>query len=429
MTNKHHRWLLTEIDKWVSESLIDGSIADQLRTRYAVTDRGWGRIIFSAIGATLIGLGVILFFAYNWADMPKLLKLAIVFAALIASHGGALWVARRNPSNRGLIEGLHILGTMMFGAGIWLIAQIYHINEHYPNALLFWCLGALGLAWALPSLAQAYLAVLLVTLWSGFEVMDFRFTNHWAPLLVAMGILPLAWMWRSRVLLFFGLLSFLFVLVLAVAALDAELTISVAFFLGVIYILAGLLVSGTGFADSHRVFKILGFTEYFIFLYVFSFNEGANVIGDINFSEWPEVAYFVAVVAVLAISWVWVLATRFAGLDWFWRWQWGLLAIPTLLVSAGSLEWFYLGWFLAIPMNLVFLAHCVVFTLHGCQEANAKLVTIACLLFSVIVITRYVDLFESLLLRATIFLVLGAGLFVVGNFYSRLRKRDGGTQT
>ena len=114
------------------------------------------------------------------------------------------------------------------------------------------------------------------------------------------------------------------------------------------------------------------------------------------------------------------------GLDWFWRWQWGLLAIPTILVSAGCFEVFLLGWFVAIPMNIVFLAHCVVFTLQGCQEANAKLVTIACLLFSLIVITRYVDLFESLLLRATIFLVLGGGLFAVGNFYSRLRKRDEG---
>ena len=426
MTSKHHRWLLTEIDHWVSENIIDGTIADQLRSRYAVTDRGWGKIIFSAIGATLVGLGVILFFAYNWADMPKFLKLGVVFTGLIASHGGALWVARRNPANRGLIEGLHILGTMMFGAGIWLVAQIYHIDEHYPNALLFWCLGALGLAWALPSMAQAFLAVLLVTLWSGFEVIDFRFTNHWAPLLVAIGILPLAWMWRSRVLLFFGLLAFMFVLVLAVSALDEELTIAVAFFLGVIYILAGLLVSGTGFAESHRGFKILGFTGYFIFLYVFSFNEGADVIDDINLTNWWEITYFGVVLAVLVISWGWVLTFRFASLDWFWRWQWGLLAIPTLLVSAGCFEVFFLGWFVAIPMNLVFLAHCVVFTLHGCQEANAKLVTIACLLFSLIVITRYVDLFESLLLRATIFLVLGGGLFAVGNFYSRLRKRDEG---
>jgi len=26
-----------------------------------------------------------------------------------------------------------------------------------------------------------------------------------------------------------------------------------------------------------------------------------------------------------------VLISRFAGLDWFWCWHWGLLAIPTIL--------------------------------------------------------------------------------------------------
>ena len=73
---------------------------------------------------------------------------------------------------------------MLFGAGIWLVAQIYHIDEHYPNGILIWSLGALALAWSLPSLAQGFLAVLLVSLWAGVEIFDFRWTADWAPVLV-----------------------------------------------------------------------------------------------------------------------------------------------------------------------------------------------------------------------------------------------------
>ena len=40
-----------------------------------------------------------------------------------------------------------MLGTLFFGAGIWLVAQIYHIDEHFPNGFLIWGLGALALAW------------------------------------------------------------------------------------------------------------------------------------------------------------------------------------------------------------------------------------------------------------------------------------------
>jgi uncharacterized membrane protein len=45
-------------------------------------------------------------------------------------------------------------------------------------------------------------------------------------------------------------------------------------------------------------------------------------------------------------------------------------------------------------------------------------------LFALLVITRYVDLFNSLLLRSLIFLLLGAGLFLVGNFYARTKGRS-----
>lgn len=89
---------------------------------------------------------------------------------------------------------------MLFGAGIWLVAQIYHIEEHYPNGFLIWGLGAMALAWALPSVARAILAVLLLVLWNGFEVFDFKNPQALSPLLISAGTLPLAWAHRSRVL-------------------------------------------------------------------------------------------------------------------------------------------------------------------------------------------------------------------------------------
>jgi hypothetical protein len=37
--------------------------------------------------------------------------------------------------------------------------------------------------------------------------------------------------------------------------------------------------------------------------------------------------------------------------------------------------------------------------------------------------SRYLDLFSSLLARSAVFVALGAGLFFVGNFYARQRRR------
>ncbi len=120
---------------------------------------------------------------------------------------------------------------------------------------------------------------------------------------------------------------------------------------------------------------------------------------------------------------LWVLLTRLGRLDRLWQWQWALIIIPLLLVAGMSLELLPLGGSAAILFNLVFLAHCVLFIVQGSRDVDAKLVSIACVLFALLTITRYVDLFDSLLLRSLVFLLLGAGVFVVGNFYSRTKRR------
>ena len=211
---------------------------------------------------------------------------------------------------------------------------------------------------------------------------------------------------------------------MTVLGVDEELSIPTTFFLSVLYIIVGLLVVDTKFPESHRVFKCVGFFGYFIFLYLFSFPDGAGVLADIENTDTIAVGYLSLLLVATAAAWFRVLVTLHTRLDWFWHWQWGFVAISAVLVAGGCFGWLYLGWVMAIPMNFIFLAHCVLFIVQGAHEANAKLVSIACLLFSVLVVTRYVDLFESLLVRSLIFLVLGAGLFLVGTFYSRLRRRD-----
>ena len=107
-------------------------------------------------------------------------------------------------------------------------------------------------------------------------------------------------------------------------------------------------MQGSGFAESHRVFKYLGFSGYLIFLYVFSYSEGVDLIEDIDLSTFVEFAYFAPLLGLGLIGWGWVASTRRAQLERFWLWQWYLVAIPVLLVATGSLGLFYIDW-LVVP--------------------------------------------------------------------------------
>ena len=81
---------------------------------------------------------MILLFAYNWDAIPRLVKLGLILSVLITTHLVALRLFWNSARFSSIGEALTILGTMFFGGGIWLVAQIYHLDEHYPTAFLIW---------------------------------------------------------------------------------------------------------------------------------------------------------------------------------------------------------------------------------------------------------------------------------------------------
>jgi len=169
--SKEVRWLWEQSDGWIAKGLISKEQAGQIRKLYPEPKAilPWGTIIFSGLGAAVAGLGVILLLAYNWQAIPKAAKLGVIFGGLGGLHGAGIWLFLRDDWRRQLGEAVSLLGTMLFGAGIWLVAQIYHIEEHYPNGFLTWGLGALAMAWAMPSVAQALLATTVLCIWGCTE--------------------------------------------------------------------------------------------------------------------------------------------------------------------------------------------------------------------------------------------------------------------
>lgn len=424
--SKHARWLQDQIGAWSEEGLIDERQAAILRDRYPAGDRDtpWARIVVSSVGAVVFGLGIILFFAYNWADMPKYVKLALIFGTVAAAHGAGFYLSGKADAKRGLVESLHVMGTMLFGAGIWLVAQVYHLDEHYPNAFIVWGLGALALAWAMPSTAQGLLAVLLVFLWGCFEVFDFSSPNHAGAWIVLVGVLPLAWMQRSRVLLFFTLVAFLALFVFTAGQVDDDLIASALFYGACVYMAAAVFASRSAFPASAPAFAIVGYSVYLFLIYIFCFRQVARELVKLGPDDLLEWGYFLVPMVVALAAWLALLATgAWKRADTLRRWDLGLIlaAMVLVLVAQFVLTRGNAG-VVTLAFNFVFLGHCVVMIVRGTGRLNWKLVSLGCVLFAALTFARFVDLFDDLLVRSLLFLFLGAGLFLIGNFYSR-RKR------
>jgi len=427
---KNIKWLLAEIDLWLNEGLISADQAANIKRRYRTPEQGtaWGRIIFFSIGAILFGLGVILIFAYNWEKMPKFAKLAAIVLALLAAHGAGFRLRRPGGRYHTAGEGLHLAGTMFFGAGIWLVAQIYHIDEHYPTAFIIWGFGALAMAWALPSISHALLATVLLVLWNGFEAFDFKNPHLLSPFIILGGLMPLAWIYRSRVLLAATIGAFMLMLAFSIATISGDLAFLLVFLSACILIAAGSISRRKGdFPGSGPVFSFIGYLVYLATLFALSFFHHGPGLFTVDFNNTRTGIFFFifAAAALGSLTWsFWPTVRRKRSEPVYFPMDRCGVLITLLAVVLNTLGVLDLkGWTGAAVFNVVYLFHSIRLITAGCRELDLKSTTAGCLLLAVITLARYTDLFVSLLARSSVFLIMGAALFAVGLYYSRTKKQ------
>lgn len=190
LSQQQHDWLAAQLQSWQSAGLVTGEqtgrILDLYETAREREDRrrNWLLATLSGLAVVLFGAAALLLVSYNWQSLPAVAKLTIVFGTILAAHSAALYLR----FGRGAIwpsEAVFLLGCLLYGAGIWLVAQIFHMSAHYPDGVFWWAVGVLPLAFLFDSLLLHTLLVALVALWCGLEMSNF------APL----GALLFGWRW------------------------------------------------------------------------------------------------------------------------------------------------------------------------------------------------------------------------------------------
>jgi uncharacterized membrane protein len=163
--------LSRELDRWVSDGLVTAEQADAIRARYAGTAslerRGRLISVVALVGAIVVGLGVILFFAANWDGIPRVARLLLLLAALVGAYGAGDRLRAARPL---VAHAFVVLGVLLFGASVFLVGQMYNVSTHDPLAFLLWtaAAAAVGLVWR--SSVLATLAIVLLAAWQADEL-------------------------------------------------------------------------------------------------------------------------------------------------------------------------------------------------------------------------------------------------------------------
>jgi len=430
--SSHHNWLHQQLDSWLGDNLINSQQADLLRHRYPIDkERNWASIVIPTTGSIVFALGVILFFAYNWADMSKFIKLAVILASVGISHGVAIKMGKNNIINA-YSESLHALGTMLFAAAIILIAQIYHIDDYYPNAIILIAVAAMFLAWASGSIFQALMATVLVTFWAGTEIFDYQTANHISILILLAGILPFAIYTGSVVLMFFVSAAIMSCYGFNIGSIDGKLLFQGLFFLSCFYLVGGLYLRNTAMAKYASVIRFNGLLVYYILMFSLSFNYSINqwhqfFASPDSFTEYLYYGMpFLGLLIVLAAS---LYKTSWQSQNNIRKAELVLVCISLAIIACLGFVYpllenpYAYNWMAAILVNLILIGHFIILILEGTRETNWIKTTAGCLLFSILVFSRFTDLFHSLLLRSAVFILLGIGLFAIGHYYNAQKKQ------
>lgn len=207
-------WLADEVAQWQKEGLIRNDQARLILARYGLAPAGTAASLrhrriaqtLALLGAILVGAGVILVVGANWESVPRVLRLLLLMALIALFYASGFVLAHSRRSHPAIGRALILMGSLIWGASIFLVAQSYHVGAEggERSAILLWFLGVLPFVHILRSPEHAALAVILLGVWYGWTVGDhparFGTSPPYLLLVIVAGaaLYSTGWLYRLR---------------------------------------------------------------------------------------------------------------------------------------------------------------------------------------------------------------------------------------
>ncbi len=414
--------LKPDLDSWVEAGWVPQSSKEKIIAQAEAQKSGINFVgVLAITGAVLLGFAAISFVASNWAQMGKLLRMSLMLAGLWAAFGIAAFATWRNIMAYAHAFGL--LGAVLFGAAIMLIAQSFNIQAHYPTGILIWFFGAISAAMVLRSNPILIFSSLLLGLWMimAFEGAVPDTIQYWLYPLLALGVGYIAGKFKSMATInILSMATLLFVPAYLIAEFDYR-----PFTDGqLMHISAGIFIVLALAMASLRP-HIFGAYVFIIWMVIAALLFGFLTQIALPTEQLPEAETFqkykhlAVVLALITGLLLWLVLKKqirpiFAGGV--------LLAIavmvhtPVLLTFVGVLP-------VQILYGAIFFGICIALLMQGMLDHNRPIVWIGGTGFGAQALYVYFETFKDLLNTSLFFFVGGALLLGLSLLALRLNKQ------
>ncbi len=449
--DKEISWLYEELPSLVEKGLLTEEAASKLRNHYGEPEKNSSRnlifIISAILGSILIGLGIILLFAYNWDEYSRLTRTIITFIPLIAAELVFGYAYFRKRTSIGWMEGASGFLFLMVGAAIGLTGQIYNMGGTLSELLLIWILVTLPLLYLANTVLVFSLYMILLSWWS-FNSMeffrwmstsdDFFTINKIIFLLLALAVVPflfknidktrftargniLGWVFSVPLFLsYFGFLTF----TSGLSSLFYYTCLAT-----IVYALGKLFYDNTS-SLWQKPMQVAGITTIFLLGICFTFK---GYWGDFTHSYWfyyHNSVHHRATHLILYLSGSMFLAASAALTFKRFKKKIAINYFPLvfpIIIGIGVMLAHLSTDFLIITIlcNLFILGYGIYYIYNGIKLDRISLVNAGMLFLSILIAVRFISSDAGFLMKGIIFILLGSGFLAVNYFLLRKQKKNG----
>ena len=354
--------------------------------------------------------------AANWDSIPIPVRIGLLVTTMLGCEiaGFVLWKVKGTRQNLG--QALVTLGALVFGASIFLIAQMYHLRGEPHVAFGVWTLGALALAYATFSSPTMLLVCVTSLVWSVGWISTHPHDFSWYPIALCIACIP--FLARRCGLTFTGLLFAAGVVVLTAADRDSgeEWPVFLGLFaIGALYRGVGLWLEGMGDPTRHMSLPALRIGGLVVSATAYSLSWYSepehSIIDHLWVAEGWLWVVLLGIVYIAAAAW-WFAALKRSSGEGARRAKHLTMLVAALLVTAGIAA----GHDILLPVtaNLALLAIAGGLLWEAVAAGQRQEFWLGLGLLVLVIVSCFLEWDTHLMVKSAVFILCGIGVTLGG---------------
>lgn len=427
MNKKAIAELYKDLPELVNNNVLSSEAAENIKKHYGPIEETQGTrtllLVFGVFGALLVGLGIILLIAHNWDQFTRLSRLALSVGLLITAQlaaGLTLWFKGESRIWREAAAALHML---VIGAALALVGQTYHLTGDTDMFILMWMLLSFPLMYLMRASSVAVMFIAGTTFWCVNTYSQPERQFIWVLLSLA---LPFYWrqMQQDRYANSTAIMSWIGNICLYIcfaAAFSNSITKLAPLIYSALFsinYMVGIRWFNTGRESLRMPFKLIGLVGSTVCIFILTFHDFWRHLKNTAAVSTAEYVLVILLLLLVVIGNVGIAKhTGRKNLPF---------SIAPLIIGSGfllqSLD--TSGIVPTILLNAYMLLLSIWIISTGTNIRSVSLVNIGMLMLSMLIVSRFLDISVSFVIRGLVFVGLGIAFLTV-NWLLVRRKPEG----